>query len=159
MVLLPTLSLRESVSYGLGTKSVWTRAFPQNCPWFDPSSSTFRLSLVLEPSEALVTPPKPTWDNTSKYDYTAPLVCVRECVCVSVCVCVLTGGALATVEALQRVAGLLRALFHSRTALCFSFMIFVCLIPLQSIVIHIIGMLLRSTSTSTAIPTKPCLLL
>lgn len=28
-----TFSFRESVSYGLGTKSVWTRARPQNCPW------------------------------------------------------------------------------------------------------------------------------
>lgn len=52
-----TLSLRDSVSYGLGTKSVWTLALPQNCLVHNRSSSSLRLSLLLEQSDPLVTPP------------------------------------------------------------------------------------------------------
>lgn len=52
------------MSYGLGTKSVWTLALPQNCLVYNRSSSSLRLSLLLEQSDPLVTPPVEQQTNT-----------------------------------------------------------------------------------------------
>ena len=58
-----TLSLSDSESYGLGTNAVWTLALPQNCLVNNRSSSSLRLSLLLEQSDPLVTPPGEQHEN------------------------------------------------------------------------------------------------
>ena len=51
------MSLSDSVSYGLGRKSVWTLARAQKRAGWRRSSSVLRLVLLLEQMEPLVTPP------------------------------------------------------------------------------------------------------
>lgn len=60
---LPTLSLSDSVSYGLGMKSVWTFALTQSGLVYNRSSSILRLSLLLEHPDPLVIPPLGTADK------------------------------------------------------------------------------------------------
>lgn len=69
-----TLSLRDSVSYGLGTKSVWTLALPQKSLVFNRSSSVLRLSLLLEQSDPLVTPPGEEQTNNKHGSKKAELI-------------------------------------------------------------------------------------